>query len=336
MRSELLFAARAAGRPFVEWTPAGPSVYNPFARGSRSEIADKLLAGERFTEPHYLRQAQRYLGQAIAALHRAGVEVSLAEVVRQLDPANLELLARRLPEREAREVHAYLESLTPRQRSELGGVRDRLAVMAESDVGPWLDPCTPHAARFDLLGALRERAVVYFCVHADRLPLLAQMLGAAIVQDLQSACAALHAAPLPSLVVLDEFSALAAEHVARLFGRARSAGISLVLGTQELSDLRLPGRHTLLETVLGNASAVIAHRQAVPASADLLARLSGTKGAWSSSLSSDGRSTRRRELVPRIAASAIGELARGHAMVAVIAQSRRVQLARMYSPNRAG
>ena len=80
-------AAHAAGRRFVEWTPAGPSVYNPYARGSETEIdargseteiADRALAAEHYTEPHYQRQAQRYLGHAARALHRAGLEVSLA------------------------------------------------------------------------------------------------------------------------------------------------------------------------------------------------------------------------------------------------------------------
>ena len=52
--------------------PRGPSVYNPYARGSETEIADKALAGERFTEPHYLRQAQRYLGHAVRALRGGG------------------------------------------------------------------------------------------------------------------------------------------------------------------------------------------------------------------------------------------------------------------------
>jgi len=33
--------------------------------GSETEIADKALSGETFTEPHYLRQAQRYLGHAV-------------------------------------------------------------------------------------------------------------------------------------------------------------------------------------------------------------------------------------------------------------------------------
>ncbi len=71
MRRELCRAAEAAGRRFVEWTPCGPCTYNPYAIGTETEIADKLLAGERFTEPHYLRQAQRYLGHVVRALRAA-------------------------------------------------------------------------------------------------------------------------------------------------------------------------------------------------------------------------------------------------------------------------
>ncbi len=90
-----------AGRAFIEWTPDGPSVYNPLARGSETEIADKALAGEHFTEPHYLRQAQRYLGHVVRALRRADLEVSLQLIVQHMDPARLESLVRSLPEAEA-------------------------------------------------------------------------------------------------------------------------------------------------------------------------------------------------------------------------------------------
>ena len=65
--------------------------------------------------------------------------------------------------------------------------------------------------------------MVYFNLEADRRPLLAQMLGAAIVQDLQAMVAALQGRPVPTLVVIDEFSAIAPEQVVGLFGRARSA-----------------------------------------------------------------------------------------------------------------
>ncbi|HEX4837243.1 MAG TPA: helicase HerA-like domain-containing protein, partial [Solirubrobacteraceae bacterium] len=234
MREQLADAARRAGRRFVEWTPHGPSVYNPFGHGAASEIADKALAGERFTEPHYQRQAQRYLGHAVRALRGAGIVVSLPALVQRLDPSHLEVLARSLPERQAQATYEYLDSLTPRQRADLGGVRDRLAIMAESDVAPWLDPATSGARTFDLLSAVRERAVVYFDLEADAWPLLAHMLGVAIVQDLQTTMAALQRSPIATVVVIDEFAAIAAEQVVHLFGRARSAGINLLLGAQEL------------------------------------------------------------------------------------------------------
>jgi conjugal transfer pilus assembly protein TraD len=333
LRERLHRATRAAGKAFYVWTPQGPAVYNPFARGSETEIADKALAGERFTEPHYQRQAQRYLGHAVRAMRAAGREVSLAGLVEVLDPEGLELLARELPQGRAGSVHAYLDSLTSRQRGELGGVRDRLAIMAESDVGPWLDPDTPGPA-VSLLDAVRSGAVVYFNLRADSRPLLAQMLGAAIVQDLQSVVSELQERPARCVVAIDEFSAIAAEHVAGLFARARSAGISLLLGTQELSDLRLPGGEMLQEQVLGNLTSLIAHRQTVPASADLIARLTGSRGVWRTSVSSDGRSTRTRISEALIGPEDVMSLPTGHAAVIRLSSPRSAVIAQMHSPDR--
>lgn len=334
MREQVSQAALAAGRSFLEWTPEGGSVYNPYARGGASEIADKLLAGEHFTEPHYLRQAQRYLGHVVRALRQAETEVSLRAIVEHLEPARLELLARRQPEAEARASFAYLDSLSTRQQSDLAGVRDRLAILAESDVGRWLDPHTDAAERFDLLTAVRERAVVYFSLESDSRPLLAQMLGAAIVQDLQTAVAASQGRPVPTLVVIDEFSAIAAEQVVRLFGRARSAGFSLLLGTQELSDLRPPGRERLLEQVLGNLSTLIAHRQVVPSSAELISDVAGNKGAWKVSRHSDGRSTRTRSREPVLDPDQVMSLERGWGAVLVLEHGGSARVTRMFSPAR--
>jgi hypothetical protein len=335
LREHVRRAALATGRAFIEWTPGGGCVYNPYARGGASEIADKALAGERFTEPHYLRQAQRYLGHAVRALRTSGAEVGLPAIVEQLDPARLELLARELPEAQARDTFAYLDSLSSRQQSELSGVRDRLAILAESDVGRWLDPRTT-AEKFDLLSAVRERAVVYFSLESDSRPLLSEMLGAAIVQDLQTTVAALQGSPVATLVAIDEFSAIAAEQVVRLFGRARSAGFSLLLGTQELSDLRLPGRERLLDQVLGNLSVLIAHRQVVPSSAELIASIAGGRGAWKVTRHSDGRSTRTRTREQVLEPDRVMSLGRGWAAVLVLADGRSTRIARMFSPARRG
>jgi type IV secretory pathway TraG/TraD family ATPase VirD4 len=332
MRAELEHAARSAGRRFLHWSPAGPCVYNPYGHGSETEIADKALAAERFTEPHYLRQAQRYLGHVVRALRGVGTEVSVRTVVDRLDPDRFELLVRELPESQAAETHAYLDSLSTRQRSDLAGVRDRLATLAESDVGPWLDPETPGAERFELLAAVRSRAIVYFDLESDRRPLLAQMLGAAIVQDLQTTVAALQEQPVATLVVVDEFSAVAAEQVVGLFGRARSAGLSLLLGTQELSDLRLPGRERLLEQVMGNLSVIVAHRQVVPTSAELISGVAGGRGAWRVSRHSDGRTTRTRVREAVLDPDRIMSLGQGWAAVIVLGGATRVRIAHVFPP----
>jgi hypothetical protein len=59
-----------------------------------------------------------------------------------------------------------------------------LAILAESDVAPWLQPHAAGGPSIDLLQAIQAREVVYFRLDADRRPLLSAMIAAAIVQDL--------------------------------------------------------------------------------------------------------------------------------------------------------
>lgn len=325
-------AAAAAGRPFLEWSPEGPCAYNPYASGSDSEIADRALAGEPFTEPHYLRQAQRFLRREVGILRRAGVLLTAATLAEHLDPDRLEMLLRDLPEAEAEDDLRYLDGLTARQRTDLSGVRDRLAILAESDIGRWLDPAVGQEPAISLLESLRSGAVVLFRLRADSRPLVMQMLGGAIVMDLLAATAALQSRPVPSIVVIDEFAALAAAHVGGLFGRARAAGMSLVLGTQEISDLELPGRLNLLKQVTGNLTCTISHRQVNPESAEWVARLAGSRRAWSATIASDGRRTHRPIEVPRIAPERVRALEPGQAAVIVHdGPTRAARVARMLS-----
>jgi len=342
LREELHGAAARRGAAFMEWTPEGPLAYNPYASGSETEIADKALSGETFTEPHYLRQAQRYLGHAVRAMQAAGSGVTPVSLMAALEPAQLEVLTRRLPEEQAEQVQRYLDSLTERQRRDLAGVRDRLSILAESDARAWLDPGEGRG-QLDIERAVRERAVVYFRLDADRRPLLTAMLAASIVSDLIGLVARLQAEPTPTVVVIDEFSALAAEHIARLFGRARSAGISLILGTQELADLKAGNEGALKEQTLGNVATVIAHRQNVPESAELIAAMAGTTPRWITTQQTErlmvgsahsGRGSRRRGYEFEIHPSRIKQLQTGEAVVITPGSGRPV-VARVHHPGRA-
>ncbi len=276
LRERLAGAAAERGARFVEWTPDGPTIYNPYGSGSPDELADKALAGEHFSEPHYLRQAQRYVGHAVRALHAASVPVTPQTLLANMTPAQLERTARDAPDAAA--LNAYLDGLTERQERELAGVRDRLAIVAEAEVGRWLEPAAGfEEVQLEQLAA--ERAVLYVRLDADRRPLVAQMLGVALTVDLVSLVARHQGSPLHMAVLIDEFAAVAAEPVVRLFARGRAAGVSVVLGAQEIADLQAAGRR-LDAQVLGNVGALVAHRQNTPDSAELLSRMAGEERYW--------------------------------------------------------
>jgi hypothetical protein len=46
-------ACQAAGRPLHCWRADGPGHWNPLQYGDATELKDKLISAERFTEPHY-------------------------------------------------------------------------------------------------------------------------------------------------------------------------------------------------------------------------------------------------------------------------------------------
>ncbi len=279
-------AARGSGRGFLSWSPIGSAIYNPFARGNPTEIADKLLIGQRWSEPHYEQQTRRLLGFVLETMRSAGEwPPTLSGVVDHMDTERLDLLASKVGGSTATRVSSYVDGLSAKEKSTLGGGRDRLAVLAEGEFGPRIDPKLGHGAEIDFERSLHAGDVIYMHLDADRYPAAAKQLGAALVIDLIGLVAKLQRGELQGLVVIDEFAALAAEQVSHLFGRARSAGLSVLLGTQSLADLRASrpedgGSDTLTEQVLTNVEYVVVHREADPDSAERLARMAGTEPTW--------------------------------------------------------
>jgi type IV secretory pathway TraG/TraD family ATPase VirD4 len=124
-----------------------------------------------------------------------------------------------------------------------------------------------------------------------------------VIQDLVAAAGTrLHGPRNQALVAIDEFSALGADHLGGLVARAREAGIAVLLVTQEFADLNraAPG---LRDQVVGNTTLKIIHRQDVPDSAFLVARMAGTERVpetsyevergWFGGMTVTGRGTRR-------------------------------------------
>lgn len=296
-------AACAAGRPFQLWTPDGPAYWNPLRHGNPTELKDKLIATERFTEPHYQRAAERYVQRAIGVLAAVHPDrpPTLAEVVDVMDPRRLSVLGRQLPGGRGDDLQNYLANLTPDQLSAVRGLATRLAIITESQTGRFLEPdvAGPEevggaagAPEVDLRSALNGDAVVVFSLNSSRYGKLAAQLGTLAIQDLITATGERQEsveaprpgerAPEPALVGIDEFSALGNDNVISLLARGRAAGVSVLLATQEIADLNRAG-HGFADQIMGIAAIKIAHRQDVHASAQAVSQMAGTKRVWESS-----------------------------------------------------
>ncbi len=345
LRATLEAAAREMGVRFRAWSPAGPSIYNPLGRGNPTEIADKALAGHQWSEPHYELATQRLLLHALATMQAVGLwPPTLSSLVRYMDPERLGALADEAGGEISERVSSYVGGLSERAKADLGGGRDRLAVLTDTDLRPWLDPEPGRGEAIDLADSFRRREVVYFDLASDRFPVASKQLGAAILVDLIGLTAELQGGELGGLLLIDEFAAIASAQVSRLFARARSAGLSLLLGTQSLADLRgarpEDPSDTLTEQVLSNIEYSVVHRVGDPDSAERFARLAGTTPAWSTTqrvsgngtmfAQPEGTRTREREFL--IGPDEFKRLRTGEAVVINPKARRRAEIVRIWTP----
>jgi type IV secretory pathway TraG/TraD family ATPase VirD4 len=283
LAARLRAEAERRRQPFNFWSLDGGHRWNPLQRGNRSELKDKLIATEEFTERHYQAMYERYLVNLFRTLEHKPAERHLRNVVRLLDPAALAMEARGVPDdTAAAEVSAYLARLSVDQVKHLAGLQDRLALLVEGGHGKWLMPFDEPDGELDLLRALRRGACVVFSLNSSRYGATAKLIGNMAVQDLKTVCGLREERPQlarPALVAVDEFSGLAGDQIAGLFQRARSAGLSLLLATQELADLRRVDEG-FDEQIVGNVEYLLAGRQNNPHSAETVAAIAGTEEVW--------------------------------------------------------
>ncbi len=291
LRARLQAAAASAGRPLRLWSARGPTVYDPLRHGGPSELRDKLMALETWTEPHYRRAAERHLGVVLATLGALGRQPSLAAVSELLPPARLEVYGRHLPdEGEARRLYAYLDDLDASARSAIAGLAHRLATLTESEAGPWLQPGASGASAgsgvLDLCAVVQQSEAALFSLDALRYPGLAAQAGALVLQDVKTVAADLLDAGWrrPWYLVIDEWGVFEGTHVLGLLTRGRESGLCCVLATQDLADVAVAGGPALVDQVLANTNVKLVLRQDAESSARRLAATLGSRPVWEPSL----------------------------------------------------
>jgi conjugal transfer pilus assembly protein TraD len=373
--NELASAAADAGRPFKLWTLDGGAHWNPLAHGNATELKDKLIRTEHFTEPHYMRAAERYVQTVLQVLAAAHPDrpPTLPEVVGLMDPARLTSILRDVDRSLRERVQDYRAGLTHDQLSAIRGLQTRLAIVTESHIGPYLagreaeglagaarqinSPAgassaatDPGTDAIDLRSALSGSEVVVFSLNSSRYGQLAAQLGTLAVQDLVAVSGVRLEQPAsghalrPAMIGIDEFSGIGSDHVAALLARGRESGMQVFLATQELVDLERasPG---LRDLVLGVTAVKIFHRQEVPESARTIARIAGTEMVWDETRQTGsgllggydtGRGTRRRVERFIVDPNVIQTLGPGQAVVVSKIRGARARTVRITPPRREG
>jgi conjugal transfer pilus assembly protein TraD len=360
-------AASAAGRPFGIWTPDGPNHWNPLQYGNATELKDKLIGSERFTEPHYQRAAERYVLnvlQVIEHIHPSRPP-TLDEVVQLMDPRRLGAGLRGLPRPLSERVQDYLASLTYDQVSGIRGLQTRLAIITESHTGRYLLPSRGVPAAADIAAAEAEAGaskagrdidvrralagpeVVLFSLNSNTYGQLAAQLGTLAVQDVICASGyrlrdrAVGGQQDLAIVAIDESSVLG-DQLITLFARGREAGVATLSVTQEMVDYDRIA-HGLRDQVLGNTEIKLAHRQEVPKSAQTIAEIAGTEKVWEETERIAGslfmgypaaRGTRREVERFVVHPNEIKTLAPGDAVLIAKAQGARARVVRVTPPER--
>ncbi len=254
--------------------------YNPLKRGNYSELKDKLISITEWTEPHYKLMAERYLQSSIRVLQMSGVRIDLSNIADMLDPGDIVLAARKLAKEgkiDEFELKRFAD-MVDASRRDIGGLVNRLAVFAESEIGHLLkDTDEDESITIDLVSSIDNDGVAFFSLDSLRFPEYSRLLGRLIVIDLKTTAARMFGRGKKVFSIFDEFGVFAGSQVTDYINKSRGAGFHVILSTQELADLRMGGDEELMEQVLGNTNIKIIHRQDVPASAELLASLIGTR-----------------------------------------------------------
>jgi hypothetical protein len=348
LRQAAASAAAAENKPFHLISPGGPSAYDPLADGSVDERSERLIAVEDWgsADADFYRQAASpFLRLVIRALDSVQIDqakksngssrpdTTLRTVASACAPDRLENIAEHISDPDlVDEIAAHVQALGTDERRAVAGLRARLLNLADSGFArDWLDPARASKQGIPLITireALRRREVVYLRFDTDRTGNVGRAIAQMALLDLGAAASSMMGNGAGTFVASDEFGALEASAVERLFARGRAAGISVALGTQTIADLGQAGP-AVAERIGGTVESIVCHRIGAQRDAEWIAQAIGTVPDWDTTVRTDGlglptnEGTRTRGHRFEVHPSALQRLNPGEAYVARLDKSTK-------------
>jgi type IV secretory pathway TraG/TraD family ATPase VirD4 len=308
--------------------PEKSNSYNPLMRGNPTELKDKIISANVWTEEFYKKKSEETLLLLMKSLRKSSEVVTFQKLYELLsNEKKLAELAKRLKNSHLKDVMLTILPKFSVFQKDLAGLTADLGMIAESEFANLLVTEKPE---IDLLSAYLEKKIVYFQLNAQGYEETARRFGRIILQDLKTVSNYIQAY-LPEEqrsfypVFVDEFSNFAYEQFIEFLNKARGAHLAILIAHQSLGDLEKAGG-PFLKQVLENCNIKIILRQDDPASIETYARISGTETALKNTYqtkddlfdkSPTGLGTVREVEEFRINPNMIRELGRGEAAIII-------------------
>lgn len=278
---EVLALARKHGREkdlyFVSIAyPEISSPINMLRRGSSTEIKDKLIGSQIWTEEYYKKAVERALMIILNALLDCGIVPTLERVYEGLDdPKSWDLKGFKNKSYE-KDFQTYVDE-HKRSKSDYSGFLADLVAMIKSDFGHLFEE---HPDGVDILDAYNNNKIIFIQMPTARFEETAKRLGRMILQDIKTACSYVESEYLPKQkkffpIIIDEFASFATQSFIDFINKARSSGMGTTIMHQSMGDLKIIGDH-YPQQVSENTNGKIFFRIDDPETIDYTSKQAGT------------------------------------------------------------
>lgn len=308
--------------------PEKSNSYNPLLRGNPTELKDKIISANVWTEEFYKKKSEETLLLLMKSLKEQKQVVTFHKLYELLsNEKKLLTLAENLKSEHLKEAMSSILDNYRVFQKDLSGMTADLGMISESEFAAIL---TSEKPEIDLLDAYLNKKIVYFQLNAQGYEETARRFGRIILQDLKTISNYIQAYLTEDQrnffpVYIDEFSNFAYEQFIEFLNKARGAHLAILIAHQSLGDLEKAGSH-FVKQVIENCNIKIIMRQDDPESIETYSRISGTVKSFKDTYQTEegllekgltGQGTTREVEEFRIKPNTIRELGRGEAAVII-------------------
>ncbi|NQY43596.1 MAG: DUF853 family protein, partial [Legionellales bacterium] len=253
--------AKKSSVPFYLFSLNSQSIkYNPIASGGYTSKKDRIIELRNWTEEHYKKIAEGYLQTIFQVLEELGLQVDLYLLSKYLDLDELSILARKAKSRYLFNIISKLE----KNSKDVSSLIFEIENLVNSEIGHVFDCSSGNVLTLE--SAMKENAIVYFCLNTLAFPSYSNIIGKLIINDLKNLFSMQLDVEKKNYVytIFDEFSVFAGSQVINLINQGREVGVCALLATQSVSDITAVGGKSLLGQILNSCNNYIIQRQNNP------------------------------------------------------------------------